>query len=81
MNMNPKEYSEYVKKMGPKSPIWKDCFNAFWTGGLICLLGQLIQNGYVYVQKRCDPQVALNFSAFSLAFCMEVVYNKKDKGK
>jgi stage V sporulation protein AC len=51
MNMNPKEYSEYVKKMGPKSPIWKDCFNAFWTGGLICLLGQLIQNGYVYVQK------------------------------
>lgn len=51
MNMNPKEYSEYVKKVGPKSPIWKDCFNAFWTGGLICLLGQLIQNGYVYVQK------------------------------
>ena len=51
MNMNPKEYSEYVKKMGPKSPIWKDCFNAFSTGGLICLLGQLIQNGYVYVQK------------------------------
>lgn len=46
MNMNPKEYSAYVKKLGPKSPIWKDCFNAFWTGGLICTLGQLIQNVY-----------------------------------
>lgn len=46
MNMNPKEYDAYVKQMGPKSPIWKDCFHAFWIGGLICVLGQLIQNGF-----------------------------------
>lgn len=44
--MNPKEYDAYVKQMGPKSPIWKDCFHAFWIGGLICVLGQLIQNGF-----------------------------------
>ena len=46
MDMNPKEYDAYVKKMRPSSPIWKDCFHAFWIGGLICVLGQLIQNGY-----------------------------------
>ena len=33
--------------MAPKSPIVKDCFNAFWIGGLICCIGQLILNGYV----------------------------------
>ena len=32
--------------MAPKSPIIKDCFNAFWIGGLICAIGQLILNGY-----------------------------------
>ena len=32
--------------MAPKSPMWKDCLNAFWIGGLICAIGQLILNGY-----------------------------------
>ena len=32
--------------MAPKSPIWKDCLNAFLIGGLICCIGQLIMNGY-----------------------------------
>ena len=32
--------------MAPKSPMGKDCVFAFVIGGLICTLGQLIQNGY-----------------------------------
>ncbi len=44
--MTEKEYGKLVKKSSPKSPILKDCFNAFWIGGLICTIGQLIQNGY-----------------------------------
>ncbi len=32
--------------MAPKSPMWKDCINAFWIGGLICVLGQIALNGY-----------------------------------
>ena len=39
---SPKEYNEYVEKKAPNSPILKDCFNAFWVGGLICCIGQLI---------------------------------------
>ncbi len=39
---SPKEYNEYVTKKAPNSPILKDCFNAFWVGGLICCIGQLI---------------------------------------
>jgi len=44
--MTEKEYGKLIKNMEPKSPMWKDCLNAFWIGGLICCLGQLIMNGY-----------------------------------
>lgn len=44
--MTEKQYSRLVSEMAPKSPMWKDCFNAFWIGGLICALGQWILNGY-----------------------------------
>lgn len=38
----PEKYSNYVDKKSPNSPILKNCFNAFWTGGLICSIGQII---------------------------------------
>ena len=62
--MNPKEYDAYVKQMGPKSPIWKDCFHAFWIGGLICVLGQLIQNGFAAAMSLVVLSVLL--TGFSL---------------
>ena len=37
-----KQYQDYVDKKTPNSPIIKNCFNAFWVGGLICSIGQLI---------------------------------------
>lgn len=36
------EYLDYVDKKSPNSPIFKNCFNAFWVGGLICSIGQII---------------------------------------
>ena len=44
--MTDKEYQKLVQKYAPPSPIGKDCFHAFWIGGLICLLGQLLISGY-----------------------------------
>ena len=40
----PKSYQEYVDQKSPNSPILKNCFNAFWVGGLICSIGQLIMD-------------------------------------
>ena len=37
-----KNYQEYVNQKSPNSPIFKNCFNSFWVGGLICLIGQFI---------------------------------------
>ena len=43
-----KQYSDFVKQKSPNSPILKDCFNAFWVGGLICTIGQLIMDFCMY---------------------------------
>ena len=40
----PKTYQEYVDQKSPNSPIYKNCLNAFWVGGLICSIGQIILN-------------------------------------
>lgn len=37
-------YQEYVNKKSPNSPIIKNCFNAFWVGGFVCSIGQIIFN-------------------------------------
>ena len=47
MDMTPKEYQAYVKAKAPKSPIVRDCLRAFLVGGLICTLGQAVQNGWL----------------------------------
>lgn len=47
MDMTPKEYQAYVKAKAPSSPIVWDCLRAFLVGGLICTLGQAIQNGWL----------------------------------
>ena len=44
--MTEKEYGDLVKDMMPRSPVGKDCFHAFWIGGLICVIGQFLMNRY-----------------------------------
>lgn len=44
--MTEREYGRLVKLMSPRSPMWRDCLNAFWIGGLICALGQFFLNWY-----------------------------------
>ena len=39
-----KDYQNFVDKKSPNSPILKNCFNAFWVGGLICSIGQIIMS-------------------------------------
>jgi stage V sporulation protein AC len=41
-----KDYQEKVKIYSPNSHLAADCVKAFIVGGLICVIGQLIMNGY-----------------------------------
>ncbi len=44
--MTEKQYAKLTQEFSPKSPIGKDCLNAFWIGGLICVVGQVFLNWY-----------------------------------
>ena len=44
--MSKEEYARLIASIQPESPIRKDCFHAFWIGGTICLIGQLLQQLY-----------------------------------
>ena len=69
--MTNKEYQKYVGSLQEKSPIWKDMFNAFWIGGLICVLGQLIQNGYKALEL--DKDMAATATSVTLVFISAVL--------
>lgn len=40
MNMDKKTYARYVEARAPRSPLLKDCINAFLVGGGICLFAE-----------------------------------------
>lgn len=42
--MGPQEYQQLVKANSPPKPLWKNTFWAFFVGGFICVIGQLIMN-------------------------------------
>lgn len=46
MNMNKKDYGNYVARHAPKSPILKDCLWAFFVGGVICTFSQALGTLY-----------------------------------
>lgn len=43
-NKNNEEYQKLVKEASPDSPIFKNCLKAFFSGGLICCIGQFLMN-------------------------------------
>ena len=68
MHVTEKEYAKLVKDMSPKSPIWRDCLNAFWIGGLICAIGQVIMNGYLAMElpeKEAGTAMSMTLVAMS----------------
>ena len=71
MNMSPKEYSRYVARLAKKSPLGKDLLNSFLIGGLICVIGQLILNGYTALEL--SEQDAAAATSVSLVFLSAVL--------
>ena len=68
MDMTPQEYQEYVKRLAPKSPIFKDTAFAFFIGGAICALGQLIQNGFLALGlSKSDAGTAVSITLIFLS--------------
>jgi stage V sporulation protein AC len=64
--MTPKEYQKIVSELAQPSPMGKDCFHAFWIGGVICALGQLFINCYTWL--GLDKTQASTAASMSLVF-------------
>ena len=39
-----KKFDELSNMIEPKPKLLKNCFNAFWVGGSICIIGEVIKN-------------------------------------
>ena len=61
-----KEYQEYVDKKSPNSPLPKNCFNAFWVGGLICTIGQFVMEICKY--RGLDNEISSTITSIILIF-------------
>ncbi|RBW67390.1 stage V sporulation protein AC [Bacillus taeanensis] len=64
LTMTQQEYQRFEKDRETKRPVLKNCIRAFFTGGFICLVGQLIQTFFIYnfnfnQQSAGDPTVAV----------------------
>lgn len=46
MKLKPREYARRVQRASPPSPLGKDCLWAFFVGGGICLLGEVLRQWY-----------------------------------
>ena len=71
MHMTGKEYNRYVARLAEKSPLGRDLLGAFCIGGLICVLGQLILNGYKALEL--PEQDAATATSVTLIFLSAVL--------
>ena len=76
------QYSDYVDKKSPNSPILKNCFNAFWVGGLICTIGQIIMDFCKYKgmdETGASTVVSITLIAISAILTGLNIFNKIGK--
>jgi len=59
-----KQYNKYVENKTPKPDLLKDMFNAFWVGGMICVVGQALTT--FYSSRGLGEEDAAAFTTISL---------------
>ncbi|WP_425495297.1 stage V sporulation protein AC [Paenibacillus tengchongensis] len=62
--MTPQDYEKLSKPYVPSRPVFKNCVRAFLSGGLICVLGQGIQEAFMAIfgmtsREAASPTVAV----------------------
>lgn len=68
MKMTNKQYANAVKKASPPSPVLQDCLWAFFVGGAICLLGEILSNLYAsfgYILSDASMMASMTLIALS----------------
>ena len=79
MHITEAEYSRLVKRFSPDSTLAKDCFHAFWIGGLICVLGQAVLNLWKYLglaEQQASTATAVTMVFLGVALTALGVYDR-----
>ena len=66
MNISNKEYADMVKRASPPSKVARDCVFAFFIGGAICVVGQIINN--IFAFYNFDKPDASALTSISMIF-------------
>lgn len=61
-------YGKYVAAKIPKTKPWPSLFNSFWVGGLICVLGQGINDIFMLIFPNLSQQSAWALTLIVLIF-------------
>ena len=61
-------YQKYVEDKTPKTKSWPSLLNAFWVGGLICMIGQAINDALLALVPSMAQQTAWTWSLVILIF-------------
>ncbi len=80
--MKRKDYKNYVQSKASRSPILKNCFFAFLTGGAICALGQLLMQLYASLgvsKTICYPLASVTLIFISGLFTGLGLFDKLAK--
>lgn len=61
-------YNKYVESKIAKTRPWPTLFNAFWVGGVICIIGQAINDGLLALFPTMTEQSAWALTLVALIF-------------
>lgn len=79
MEMSKQEYQKYVQDRAQTSPLAKDCLLAFVIGGGICVVGQLVMDGYTSLgldKTDAGTATAISMVLLSVVLTGLNLYNK-----
>lgn len=67
MKMTQSSYKKYAEKKSPSSPVFKDCILAFIFGGIICAVGQGVNDLYTKL-AMLDTDSAATATSITMIF-------------
>ena len=64
MEIDKKQYGNYVKEVTPVFSVWKNMRNAFLVGGVICTIGQALTN--LFLAMNMEKETAASWTTLCL---------------
>lgn len=61
-----RRYAKFVDKITPTTSVFKSLFNAFWIGGVTCIVGQIVGDVYAAIMPNESVSEISNITSITL---------------